>query len=97
MLGGGICDPHAHVGRTFCRTGMLKSRTAVEIGAHLEAGRDVAVLCEGDPFFYTPLSCTCWAAVSEHFPVHGHCRILLADRLRRDMQYRLHGPHAITC
>lgn len=25
---------------------------AVEIGAHLEAGRDVAVLCEGDPFFY---------------------------------------------
>lgn len=23
-----------------------------EIGAHLEAGRDVAALCEGDPFFY---------------------------------------------
>lgn len=23
-----------------------------ELGAHLEAGRDVAVLCEGDPFFY---------------------------------------------
>jgi precorrin-2/cobalt-factor-2 C20-methyltransferase len=27
-------------------------RAAVEIGGHLEAGRDVAVLCEGDPFFY---------------------------------------------
>ncbi|OWJ60791.1 precorrin-2 C(20)-methyltransferase [Inquilinus limosus] len=25
---------------------------AVEIGGHLDAGRDVAVLCEGDPFFY---------------------------------------------
>lgn len=25
---------------------------AVEIASHLEAGRDVGVLCEGDPFFY---------------------------------------------
>ncbi len=25
---------------------------AIEIAAHLDAGRDVAVLCEGDPFFY---------------------------------------------
>ncbi|MGF6231455.1 precorrin-2/cobalt-factor-2 C20-methyltransferase [Inquilinus ginsengisoli] len=25
---------------------------AIEIGAHLDSGRDVAVLCEGDPFFY---------------------------------------------
>ena len=25
---------------------------AEEIGVHLEAGRDVATLCEGDPFFY---------------------------------------------
>jgi precorrin-2/cobalt-factor-2 C20-methyltransferase len=25
---------------------------ATEIGGHLDAGRDVAVLCEGDPFFY---------------------------------------------
>jgi len=25
---------------------------AAVIGAHLEAGRDVAVVCEGDPFFY---------------------------------------------
>jgi len=27
-------------------------QAAVEIGDHLKAGRDVAVLCEGDPFFY---------------------------------------------
>jgi precorrin-2/cobalt-factor-2 C20-methyltransferase len=27
-------------------------RASGEIGAHLAAGRDVAVLCEGDPFFY---------------------------------------------
>ena len=27
-------------------------RGADEIATHLEAGRDVAVLCEGDPFFY---------------------------------------------
>jgi len=27
-------------------------RAAQDIAAHLEAGRDVALLCEGDPFFY---------------------------------------------
>ena len=27
-------------------------RAAAEIAAHLAAGRDVAILCEGDPFFY---------------------------------------------
>jgi len=27
-------------------------RAAHEIGEHLDAGRDVAVICEGDPFFY---------------------------------------------
>lgn len=27
-------------------------RAADEIAGHLEAGRDVAVICEGDPFFY---------------------------------------------
>ncbi len=27
-------------------------RAAEKLGGHLEAGRDVAVLCEGDPFFY---------------------------------------------
>lgn len=31
-------------------------RAAREIGAHLEAGRDVACLCEGDPFFYGSFS-----------------------------------------
>src|SRR6201999_1432588 len=25
---------------------------AAQIAAHLESGRDVAILCEGDPFFY---------------------------------------------
>ena len=32
--------------------GAVYDRAAEELGAHLEAGRDVAVLCEGDPFFY---------------------------------------------
>lgn len=27
-------------------------RAAIEIAGHLEAGRDVGVLCQGDPFFY---------------------------------------------
>lgn len=27
-------------------------KAAIEISAHLDAGRDVAVLCEGDPFMY---------------------------------------------
>tara|TARA_R110002020_G_scaffold29585_7_gene93404 strand:- start:29482 stop:30210 length:729 start_codon:yes stop_codon:yes gene_type:complete len=27
-------------------------KASMEISAHLDAGRDVAVLCEGDPFFY---------------------------------------------
>lgn len=27
-------------------------KASIEIAAHLDAGRDVAVLCEGDPFFY---------------------------------------------
>ena len=30
----------------------IYDRAAGEIAAHLEAGRDVAVLCEGDPFFF---------------------------------------------
>jgi precorrin-2/cobalt-factor-2 C20-methyltransferase len=30
----------------------IYDRAAKEIGEHLGAGRDVAVLCEGDPFFY---------------------------------------------
>ena len=31
-------------------------RAALEIGTHLDAGRDVACLCEGDPFFYGSFS-----------------------------------------
>ncbi len=27
-------------------------QASVEVAAHLDAGRDVAVICEGDPFFY---------------------------------------------
>ena len=27
-------------------------RAVAELGRHLDAGRDIAVLCEGDPFFY---------------------------------------------
>ncbi len=30
----------------------IYDRAARETGAHLDAGRDVAALCEGDPFFY---------------------------------------------
>ncbi|MCG6859132.1 MAG: precorrin-2 C(20)-methyltransferase [Salaquimonas sp.] len=30
----------------------IYDRAATEIGGHLDAGRDVCVLCEGDPFFY---------------------------------------------
>jgi len=30
----------------------IYDRAAEEIAGHLEAGRDVGVLCEGDPFFY---------------------------------------------
>lgn len=30
----------------------IYDRAAIAIAEHLEAGRDVAVLCEGDPFFY---------------------------------------------
>ncbi len=32
--------------------GQAYDRSGREIAGHLEAGRDVAVLCEGDPFFY---------------------------------------------
>ena len=29
-----------------------QTQAAVEVAVHLDAGRDVAVICEGDPFFY---------------------------------------------
>ena len=58
-----IAAPHIPEGRTeiVIRTPMVPGefpahdvydRYAAEIGAHLDAGEDVAVLCEGDPFLY---------------------------------------------
>jgi precorrin-2/cobalt-factor-2 C20-methyltransferase len=46
----------------------IYDRAAVEIGAHLEAGRDVAVLCEGDPFFYGSFMYL-FGRIAERFPV----------------------------
>jgi precorrin-2/cobalt-factor-2 C20-methyltransferase len=43
-------------------------RAAVELGEHLTAGRDVAVLCEGDPFFYGSFMYL-FARMAERFPV----------------------------
>ena len=41
---------------------------AADISEHLEAGRDVAVLCEGDPFFYGSFMYL-FARLVERFPV----------------------------
>ena len=43
-------------------------RAARAIGAHLEAGRDVACLCEGDPFFYGSFSFL-FERMVERYPV----------------------------
>ena len=43
-------------------------RAVAEIGRHLEADRDVAVLCEGDPFFYGSFMYL-FARMAERFPV----------------------------
>ncbi|MBT5570000.1 MAG: precorrin-2 C(20)-methyltransferase [Alphaproteobacteria bacterium] len=43
-------------------------RAAEEIGLHLGAGRDVAILCEGDPFFYGSFMYL-FARLSEQWPV----------------------------
>lgn len=43
-------------------------RAAAEIAAHLEMGRDVAVLCEGDPFFFGSFIYL-FARLSPRFPV----------------------------
>jgi precorrin-2/cobalt-factor-2 C20-methyltransferase len=43
-------------------------RGAEEIGGHLAAGRDVAALCEGDPFFYGSFMYL-FGRVAERFPV----------------------------
>lgn len=44
------------------------ARAAEEIGGHLTAGRDVVVLCEGDPFFYGSFMYL-FARLAESFPV----------------------------
>ena len=43
-------------------------RAAVEIGGHLAAGRDVAALCEGDPFFYGSFMYL-FGRIAERYPV----------------------------
>lgn len=43
-------------------------RAAEEIGGHLAAGRDVAALCEGDPFFYGSFMYL-FGRIAERFPV----------------------------
>ncbi len=43
-------------------------RSAAELGGHLAEGRDVAVLCEGDPFFYGSFMYL-FARMAEDFPV----------------------------
>ena len=43
-------------------------RAAVTLGAHLRAGRDVAMLCEGDPFFYGSFMYL-FARMAERYPV----------------------------
>jgi precorrin-2/cobalt-factor-2 C20-methyltransferase len=43
-------------------------RAAAEIGEHLAAGRDVAALCEGDPFVYGSFMYL-FGRVAERFPV----------------------------
>ncbi|MDJ0611008.1 MAG: precorrin-2 C(20)-methyltransferase [Kiloniellales bacterium] len=43
-------------------------RSAAELGGHLAEGRDVAVLCEGDPFFYGSFMYL-FGRMAEDFPV----------------------------
>ncbi len=43
-------------------------RAAATLGDHLGAGRDVAVLCEGDPFFYGSFMYL-YARMADRFPV----------------------------
>lgn len=44
------------------------SRASAELAEHLEAGRNVAVLCEGDPFFFGSFSFL-FARMAERYPV----------------------------
>ena len=74
-----IVDPHVPPGRTeiMIRMPMVSARfpaqevydqAAVDLGAELEAGRDVAVLCEGDPFFYGSFMFL-FGRMADRFPV----------------------------
>jgi precorrin-2/cobalt-factor-2 C20-methyltransferase len=51
---------------------------ATRIARHLDAGRDVAVLCEGDPFFYGSFMYL-YARLAGHYPIEvvpGVCSIV---------------------
>lgn len=71
------------------------------IAAHLDAGRDVAVLCEGDPFFYGSFMYL-FSRLAELFPVEvvpgvsslGACAAALAQPLtaRNDVLTVIPGP-----
>ena len=74
-----IAAPHMPDGATeiIIRTPMsadrfpaaeVYDRAAENIGEHLAAGRDVAVLCEGDPFFYGSFMYL-FARLAEQWPV----------------------------
>jgi precorrin-2/cobalt-factor-2 C20-methyltransferase len=74
-----IVAPHMSDGQTeiAIRVPMLSERfpaqeiydrAAEELGGHLDAGRDVAVLCEGDPFLYGSFMYL-FARLAEHYPV----------------------------
>jgi precorrin-2/cobalt-factor-2 C20-methyltransferase len=46
----------------------IYDQAADDIGAHLDAGRDTAILCEGDPFLYGSFMYL-FARLAERFPV----------------------------
>jgi precorrin-2 C20-methyltransferase/precorrin-3B C17-methyltransferase len=45
-------EPTDHAGGYEAALAEFYDASAAELAGHLEAGRDVVVLCEGDPFFY---------------------------------------------
>jgi precorrin-2 C20-methyltransferase / precorrin-3B C17-methyltransferase len=45
-------EPAEQTGGYEAAVAAYYDRSAAEVAAHLDAGRDVVVLCEGDPFFY---------------------------------------------
>lgn len=78
-LARGIVAPHLPGGQTEYAIRMpltverfpaqaVYDRAAEDLAAHLQAGRDVAVLCEGDPFFYGSFMYL-FGRLAERFPV----------------------------